>query len=265
MSGMYQRALADVSSAVRRPRIWVLLGLRSVRYSYKRTVLGPWWDAIDQIVFTVGFGYMSAWLFGGDIQSRLTYVGLGLLSFSLVSQLISTGAQSFVSSTSLRYAQVPIAARVFKQQLQTLIVFLHRLAPMIVLLIVLGQFPGLRLFESLAGLALVIVWGVSLSFVLGPICARFRDIQPMINLVLRLALFASPVFWRPDSGANSAALQRLSDVNPIAVLMELIRSPLLGEDPRLRSVLVATTMIAVLVVLGFVTFARSYARIQSWV
>jgi ABC-type polysaccharide/polyol phosphate export permease len=59
---------------------------------------------------------------------------------------------------------------------------------------------------------------IAIGLVLAVLFARFRDLSPMINLVLRLAFFASPVFWHLDSVSQPEYL-------------ELFRNPILGLVP----------------------------------
>lgn len=260
----FQRARNDIWLAIRHPQIWLMLAIRNVRYSYGRTILGPWWSAIDQILFTFGFATLSTWLFGGEFETSLSYVGLGILSFGLLSQLITAGSQSLVTNSSLKHVQAPTAHQIFKTQFEVLLTFAHRLAAMLILLLILGKLSLYGLVVSTFSIALIAVWGVGTALFLAPLCTRFRDIQPMISLAIRLAFFASPVFWRADRGANSDALTQLSFWNPLAALMDIVRLPLLAETVSTTNIIYSLTTATCAVVLGMFCYSWSFDRIQYW-
>lgn len=254
----------DITSAICHPRLWATLSFRSVKNSYRRTYLGPWWHSVDQLLFTLGFGLVNSWLFGSSLANSLTYVGLGILGFSYISQTLLSGSQCLVTSTQLRYAQVPLASRMFKSQLESLIVFSHRILSMLVILAFTGGIAQIKILESIFGLALLMCWGLAVSLALGPIGARFRDVQPMVNLLLRLALFATPIFWSPDDGANNQALMKLANWNPFALLLELIRSPLLGQRVPALHIAAIVVLVIATAISGLIIFSFSYRRIQYW-
>lgn len=259
-----KHGLHDITSAICHPRLWATLSLRSVKSSYRRTYLGPWWHSVDQLLFTLGYGLMSSWLFEKSLANSLTYVGLGLLGFSYISQTLISGSQCLVTSTQLRYAQVPLASRILKSQLASLIVFSHRILPMLVILAFTEGLARIKILESIFGLLLLAFWGFAVSLALGPMGARFRDVQPMVNLLLRIALFATPIFWSPDDGANNQALMKLANWNPLALLVELIRSPLLGQHLPALHIAALVVLVIATAIAGLIIFSFSYRRIQYW-
>lgn len=238
-------AVRDYRQAWSERRIWTTLAMRSFTHSYRRTVLGPWWNSVDQLLYTFGFAALSSWLFGGEFEDRFTYVGVGIAVFTTITQAISGGLSAFVGSTNLRNSGLSLSGRVVKEMLVVLMTFGFRVLPLALVV------PFTRYSLSVAILWLVpsLVLGglsaIAIGLVLAVLFARFRDLSPMINLVLRLAFFASPVFWHIDTVSQPDSLVRLTSLNPFAQYLEVFRNPILGLVPSTYCVIfvVASTIL----------------------
>jgi hypothetical protein len=67
--------------------------------------------------------------------------------------------------------------------------------------------------------------GAAACLPLGAICARFRDIPPIVGSVLQIGFFVTPIIWLPSQlGADDHWLL----LNPFFDLLEVVRKPLLG-------------------------------------
>ena len=71
--------------------------------------------------------------------------------------------------------------------------------------------------------------GVLIGMLIGPLCARFRDLPPIIASVTQLAFFVTPVMYRPAQ--LQERLWAVTHLNPFASFMEIVRAPLLGIVP----------------------------------
>ncbi len=92
-----------------------------------------------------------------------------------------------------------------------------------------GLYPTwatLLAIPAFALLALNAVWVVAL---LATICARYRDMQPLVANILQISLFLTPIFWSPEQLTGRAA--PLLQLNPLYHLIAVVRQPLLGEVP----------------------------------
>ena len=85
------------------------------------------------------------------------------------------------------------------------------------------------LFDGIAyGMLLFVLNGFAAVMFLGMLCARFRDIGPIVGTVTQLAFFISPVIWKPELLQHRQVWLVL---NPVYDLMEVVRGPLLGQPP----------------------------------
>ena len=79
---------------------------------------------------------------------------------------------------------------------------------------------------AIPGLILVCVNLIWLTTVIAILSTRYRDIQPIIGTTVQLLMFATP-----DHVAGQLARQRqiVAQINPVYHLIEITRTPMLGE------------------------------------
>jgi ABC-type polysaccharide/polyol phosphate export permease len=117
-------------------------------------------------------------------------------------------------------------------------------------------------WEFLPDLALVVSIGFLLSFPVGMISARYRDVNYFIGFILQMAFMLTPVLWHRSQ--LPVWLHPLADYNPLAHMMEILRQPLLGHPPLvsdLMAVLLTWVVSAVLAVSCLALFRR---RVVFW-
>ena len=82
------------------------------------------------------------------------------------------------------------------------------------------------------GLLLIGLNAVWVGLLLGLLCARFRDIPPMITNLVQVALFLTPIMWKKEMLGRYEWTH--ADLNPFHHFIEIVRAPLLGQAFRGR-------------------------------
>jgi len=97
---------------------------------------------------------------------------------------------------------------------------------------------------------------------LGMICARFRDVPPIVASIVQVVFFVTPIVWPPSALGPNAWWAVL---NPLYTSIDVMRGPLLGESvsPHSWTILLGTTVVNCTV--SFLFFARFRSRIAFWV
>jgi len=80
---------------------------------------------------------------------------------------------------------------------------------------------------ALPGLLLLLVACFWMSFVIAILCTRFRDVVQIISGIFQVAIFVTPVLWKPEMLPLEA--QQYLAWNPLGVLISVVRDPLLGR------------------------------------
>lgn len=178
----------------------ILLVRTGVTTRYRNSVLGWLWSyvrpAAQFLVFWVVLGiFMNL--------DRVPNYAVYLFSGIVVINLFSEG---FKNATTSIVGNAPLVRKVFlPRQLfavsAVMVSFVHFLPQMGLLLIVCllmgwaGHVTILGILGALAGMAIVMVFSLGLGLFFGAVNVRFRDAENIVELMLLLATWASPVLY----------------------------------------------------------------------
>ncbi|MCW2573524.1 MAG: transporter permease [Frankiales bacterium] len=257
-------AFTDLREGFGRHRAWRYLAAEHVKNSYRRTVIGPWWLTAQSALYVVGLAAVFGQLSHVPLKSFLPYVAVGFLSFALLSGLTRAGASIFISQAgAIKSTRQPLSGFVLRSVTIELIQFGHNIVILVMLLA--AGFITITPWLAFAPLALFVMLanGLAGGLWLGPAVARFRDIGPLIDSVLQVIVFFTPVFYRASDLHGSRSL--LVAWNPFTYLIDFFRSPVLGHAPGLGTVVGTTVFTLANLVLAVVVFSRTRSRLPYWV
>lgn len=260
-----QAAAADLAEGVRSWRSWTYLAVESVKNSYRRTVLGPWWITLQTMAFILGMAVIFGQILNQPLRQFLPYVALGMIAFNLLSGLTRASATVFLNASgSMKSTRQPLSSFVLKGVAIEFIQFGHNILLYFVFLVI-GLVPLTPRALLAIPVALVIaVNGLFAGLWLGTVVARFRDVNPLVNSVLQVWVFFTPVFYRFQD-LQTGARRYVLDLNPFTHLLSVFRAPLIGA-PLASTFLIGSAIVTgVNVVLGLLVFARSRSRLPYWV
>ncbi len=123
--------------------------------------------------------------------------------------------------------------------------------------------PGPEAFLALPGFVLWLVDALAAAILLGSLCARFRDIPPIVASIVQMAFFVTPVIWSPT--LLGPARRALLPINPFYCLLEIVRGPLLGTPPSALVYVASLGFSAALIALAWLLFVRVRGRLAFWV
>ena len=255
-------ALDDLVRGARLWRLWGRLGWQDIRRRYRRSVLGPWWITASAGVLIVLLGTLYGGLFRLQTAQHLPYVAVGFVVWTLLTSLVGDGCRTFLEARGfVHQVALPLSLYAYRMVWRSLLVFAHMAVLVPAVAAMYRVWPGWEGLLALPGLALVCANGVWMALAFGAITARYRDVPPMVESVMRVAFLATPIVWAPALLEGRAWLVNF---NPFHHLLEVVRGPLLGEQPALASWLA----VGVITVLGWsatlALFARCRARIAYW-
>jgi ABC-type polysaccharide/polyol phosphate export permease len=252
----------DLWDGLRSWRLSQFLAWQDVKQRYRRSTLGPIWLTLSFGTQMLTMGFLSSFLFGSSLEKALPYVCAGMLIWFFITQTINDGANLFVSSA--RYiTQIKCPLTVFLMQAvwRNLIVSAHNAAIYAIIAAALVVIPGPSILLWPFGLALIVLCLSWMALLCAIIAARYRDVPVMIQNVLNILFWFTPLMYLPEQLGSK---RFLVDYNPFTHMIALIREPILGAAPTLNDWLVVMA-IAILGWTGtFLFFARFRSRIAYW-
>jgi ABC-2 type transport system permease protein/lipopolysaccharide transport system permease protein len=254
-------AIHDLYDGLRKSELWITLGWHDIRQRYKRSIAGPFWITISMAMMIAGLGYMSTGILNQRTDDALPYIAAGIIVFYLISALINEGCNVFIeTSRSILQIKSPFSIYVYQIVWRNLLIFLHNITIYGVVALIYKINPGYTAFLAILGILAILINGFFLSFLIGGLGARFRDVPLICTNLMQVAFFLSPVFWRATQAQHPLFFQ----LNPFYYFLESVRMPLMGEAPPSRIWIMIAVITCVNAIVSTLFFARVRARIPYW-
>ena len=191
-------AMADVAGGIRLWRLAWALGWLDIRLRYRGSMLGPFWLTISTGVMIAALGGLYSTLFKLDLREYLPFLALSQVLWGFLAAIVSEACSVFTEAEGvIRSMRMPFFVFSLRTLIRNVIALGHNIVVIVVVFVIFGMWPDLNSLMALPGLLLWAVDALALTLVLGAFCARFRDIQPIVNSVMQIAFFVTPVIWKP--------------------------------------------------------------------
>lgn len=268
--------LSDPSHAARQRMAWrdladgfgswrlaAALAWLDIRGRYRGSILGPLWLTLSTGVMVAALGVLYSTLFRMELHEYLPFLALSLVLWSYLSSLVVEACACYTSAEgTIRSIRLPYTLHALRVLLRNLVVLAHNLVIIAVVFAYFGTKPSLA---ALTAVPAVLVWaadGLAACLLLGALCARFRDIPPIIGNVMQIAFFVTPIIWKPELvGADGWWLP----LNPFFGLVEIVREPLLGGSAPPVAWASALIYSGLFCAASWLVFARVRGRLAFWV
>jgi ABC-2 type transport system permease protein len=267
----FERAVTDLRGGLQQWPLWGHLGWQDIRQRYRRSVLGPIWITVSMAVTAIALGVLYAGLFGNSLSVQLPYILVGFIVWGLISGCISEGSEVFIANEGLiKQLPAPLSVHVYRLMWRQILFFAHNMIVYAVMLVVFPQPLNWASLTAIPAFLLLAVNGTWVALLLGVVTTRFRDLSPIIQSIVQLLFFMTPIVWIYDDLLNSAnpsiaERARLVEFNPLLHFVEIIRQPLLGHEQYLRHWIVVLCITVIGWTLALLAMRRYRARVAYWV
>jgi ABC-type polysaccharide/polyol phosphate export permease len=257
-------AVSDIIDGFRQNWLWIRLAHQDMRLRYRGSLIGPFWQTITTVVLISSMGFIYAKLFHTKLEDYLPMLTVGLILWQFAAGMITEGCGTFDSVRGIiQQVKLPFSLHAYRLVYRNFLILGHSFVIVpIVLLIFPHPIAWARLWELVPGLLLTTINGVAISILLGIVCARFRDVPPIVASIVQVVFFVTPIMWPPGALGSNAWWAVL---NPLYAAIDVMRAPLLGQavSPHSWTILMVVTIFNCIV--SFLFFARFRARIAFWV
>jgi lipopolysaccharide transport system permease protein len=257
-----RQALADVVDGAALWRLGLTLGWLDIKLRYRGSLLGPFWLTISTAVWIGAMGTLYSLLFHMELHGYLPYLATSLVLWTAINGLVGDACNTFLQSeATIRSMRMPYFVHAVRVVVRTVISLAHNVPVVLVVFALFGAWPGMGALRCLPGFALWTVDAVAACIALGTLCARFRDIPPIVGSVMQIAFFITPIMWRPEQlGKHGWWLP----LNPFNALLDVVRAPLLGVAAPAHTWLAALLYSAGFALLTSMLFVRVRGRLAFW-
>jgi ABC-2 type transport system permease protein len=241
------------------------------------SALGYLWQLMRPLMlFGVLYFVFSEFLqFGGDVRFYPQALLLGIVLYSFLSEATSVALRSLVQREPLvRKIDFPRLAVPLASVLTALFNLGLNLIPVFVFLLAAGGRPRWSWLELPVIIAFLLVFVLGLAMLLSALFVRYRDVEPIWDVVLQIMFYASPIFYPIELIIDDKKLETVGAIltmNPFAAVLQEARHLII--DPSHMSVtealgsgallIVPLAVVALVVYVGFRVFAREAPRVAE--
>lgn len=259
---MTRRAIDDLIGGLLRVNIWGVLGWSDIRQQYRRSTLGPLWITLSMAAFVLFLGILYAQLFNRPLHIYMPHLAIGYILWSMISNFVEGGSRCFINAEGIiKQLAAPLSVHAYRLIWANLLTLAHHAIIIVVVMAVFQIQPNQNWLLAIPGLLLILLTGGWVILLLGTLSARFRDIPQIVQTVMRMLFFLTPVLWMPEFIPRRAIFLT---ANPFHHYLELVRGPLLNKpiDPLHWQVAGALTVIGWIVTL--LIYRRFRQRVAYW-
>ena len=230
------------------------LALDDIAAMNRRSILGFLWESGSYIFMVVALSPLYALLMNMELEWYIVYFSGGWLVWRFMSGIISSSCATYTSAAKyINQTKLPYSIYSYTLVLSHFYRFLLNLPVFLVVILMYADITRIDIAGLLVALFIFILMGFSLSIIIGYITLKIRDIRVIVENIMRIAFFITPVIWLDktvtDLSAGSlkiAAKAAYLDYNPLYHYLIVMRAPLLGEQVpslSLQIVIVSTAIL----------------------
>lgn len=261
MLKILSNALTDIVGGYEQRRVWITLATEDIFDQHRRTTLGPLWLLINYFAFAATFIFIFTPAPLDPLHA--IYIGVGLLVWTYINDTVTQAVSLFEREEGfIKGTTLPLSVYVMRLTLQNLIRAAYALVGCVVILLLAGVTITSAWVWSGLGVALVLIASPAVIAVFAFLGVFFPDSQFIVANLMRVAMFATPVFWgNADGDALRTALYYW---NPFTYFLAVVREPIVDGTAPLNSFgvcLIITLAMWAAAVLLLGTFRRQVALI----
>jgi len=229
-SGLAVGIAASVRDIWGRRHLLNLLTRREIRAKYKDSVLGLLWSLVRPLIMLLIYYFVMGQFLGAarGLNGFAIYVYTGLGLWGLFQEIVSGGTVSVLANSGI-VKKIRLPREVFPLAAvgSALFNYLIQFVILVVAVLLTGGFArpasASQLLYLPAAWLIVIVWGTALALVLSAANIYLRDIQYLVEVVLMIGFWVTPVVyswvrvhdWAAPHGLLGRIFENVYLANPV--------------------------------------------------
>ena len=256
--------LNDILNSFSYMKLSLSLAWQDVRIRYSRSVLGPFWLTISMALNITTMYVVFVQIYNTPVSEFLPFLGVGIVVWSFISITIMESCSAFISSdVMIKEFNIPLFVYILRVIFRNIIIFMHNLTIIPVAFFLVGKTIGPYIILCPLSLLLISLNLSWLGLLLAMICTRYRDLPQIINSLLQVLFYITPIIWMPAL-IKGRAIIYLIDWNPLYYVIESFRGALIGGNVLLQSFVFLSVSAFFGWIIAFVTYGKFRRSIVYW-
>lgn len=236
------------------------------------SALGYLWSLMRPLLLfgVLYFVFTEVVRFGAGVKHYPVYLLAAIVLFTFFSETTSRGVTSLIErETLLRKIRFPRMVVPLSVALHALFNLGLNLLVVFVFVFASGIDPRWTWLEMVPLILLLVMLSTGTTMLVSALYVRYRDIQPIWDVILQILFYASPIIYVTESFPDS--IEREAMANPITAILTQIRHALIDPTAPTAAqaigggvrLLIPLAVIAVVFAVGIWVFAKEAPRIAE--
>lgn len=229
---------------------------KDIRGKYKGSFLGVLWSFINPLLSVLVYAIVFPYIMRIKVENYLIYLITGIIPWTFFTSSINMGMTSILSNADIiKKVYFPRIILPISTVTSCLVNFL--ISCIIILLFCLASGLGISIHILWLPLIVIIQYVMLLgfTFVLSAIEMYMRDIEHIVNFILSMAFYVTPILYTPD--IFPAQLAWVLKLNPMAYLVNAYRSIFFYQQmPDMMGLCVVCIFSVVIFFVGYAIFEK---------
>ncbi len=229
---------------------------KEIRGKYKGSFLGILWSFINPLLSVLVYAIIFPYIMRDSIDNYLVYLITGFIPWTFFTLSIQMGMISvLVNANIIKKVYFPRIILPISSVTSALVNFL--ISCLIILLFTIGS--GIGIGVSLIYLPLVIltqyIMLLGITFILSSVDLYFRDIENIVNFLIQMLFYATPILYSKDIFPSEIAW--ILNLNPMSHIIDGYRAIFFYQTaPNFVSLGLTFVFSFVLMIAGYFIFDK---------
>lgn len=203
---------------VKRKDLLVYLVVSGIKAEYRNTLLGYVWWILDPLLMGVVYYFLRVVVLGMEGDHIGAFLIIGLVAWKWITSAIKTSARSITGKSGIiTQVYLPKALFPFGTTMTQAVNFSFGLIVIVFALAFYRLVPGLEVLWFPVIFIVQFMFLSAISLVLAYYSTFVRDIENVLNHIIRFWFYGSPVIW--ETGRLPAEYHYLLDLNPATAFL----------------------------------------------
>ncbi len=241
--------------------------LSQLRLKYRYTSLGFFWNFLEPALYLVILSLVFSVVNKMEISDYAVFLFAALVPWRYFEKVVNTCMESVVGGEWL-LKKMYVSPFAFPLT-RWVVASAEFLFSLVVVFAVFAFIKGVWTIHLIILPLAIIPWSL-LGLGVGMICAVlftfFRDIRPIVQMVLMLAFFSSPILFKPDLFADHSTQALIVQWHPVTYFAALFQKPIYyGTWPDPTDWIVAAAISLACFIIGYIMMNKYRGQFYFYV
>ncbi|EAY0605118.1 ABC transporter permease [Salmonella enterica] len=253
----------DLKEALARHQLWISLDWNDVLGRYRRSVLGPFWITISMGVTISAMGPLYGSLFSSGSENFIMHLTLGMIFWAFLSATINESCGIFNESASIiKQSDLPLYLYILRVFYRQFMIMLHNFIIIPFVIFFTNTSVNLDILLFIPAIVITSISLISTGMILAIFCTRYRDMGPVVQSVVTLCFFITPIIWTSEQLPKGR--KEFVDYNIFYYFMEMLRKPLMGTVPDVTIWFYTIITSIIMLMVSTLVLTKYRSRIVYW-